>query len=168
MLKIVLTKAEKEGYTVGVKHRILPWYKKYQVKAHSWENFRFILNLVNGEQIYIPGFQATAVKVYANFWNHYKREELRRQSAPVIDRLQGATFVDRSAGKQREPLPENDIVKRDYDLKEVDYANENGEEPRTAPHDDGVSSEAKRRASERVRGILSGQDFPAFESTRSN
>lgn len=58
------------SYTIGIKRRFWPGYTRHTVKSHDWQNFRFILDLEDGGQIHIPGFQAGALKVYPDFWTH--------------------------------------------------------------------------------------------------
>lgn len=69
------------SYTVGIKRRFWPGYRLVQVTGHSWENFRFILNLTDGSQIVIPGFQAGGIKVYPDFKSHIAVLEDARRKA---------------------------------------------------------------------------------------
>lgn len=125
------------AYTIGIKRRFLPGYRKVQVKGHDWQNGRFILNLTDGSQLHIPGFQTPDVKVYPDFWTHLQFE--RASAAPVI--RQGATqrqFEERPA-----PAP-------------VAVQNEPVQQPLFDP----LTDEVKRRAAERVRSILASDASP--------
>lgn len=72
------------SYTVGIKRRFLPGYRKVQVTGHDWKDFRFILNLIDGSQESIPGFQLSSLKVYADFWTHLA--QLERSSPGIVPR----------------------------------------------------------------------------------
>lgn len=117
------------SYTVGIKRRFLPGYRKVQVTAHDWKDFRFILNLSDGSQESIPGFQLTCLKVYADFWTHLAQ----------IEQSKANTIVPRETPTMAEEIVEID-----------------GSEPVQEPlgQESPIIQEAKRRATERVRNIL--------------
>lgn len=164
MFKIVLVSDENPGYTVSVKRRFLPGYKKYRVTSHSWENFRFIFNLASGEQLIIPGFKATAVKVHRDFWD-YVASKNTRQNVPHGTFRQGATkeipettdegLIDTSGVKWDEKAFANVVA------KPVESKDEQKNEiiDNYQPKDNYVSPEVLKRASERVRGILQTEDI---------
>jgi hypothetical protein len=91
------------SYTVGIKRRFLPGFRKIAVLAHSWENFRFLLNLVDGSQLVIPGFRVDAIKVYADFNDHLnlRREEQRRAAAEAeLQALREKAEADRARNER--------------------------------------------------------------------
>lgn len=119
-------------YTVGLKRRWWFGYKEHQVKTHSWDGDKLLLDLVDGSQICVPGVRSVPVKVYPNFWIHL--HSLPRQEPQT---------VAVRAPKAPEPTPEP--------KSDPEYVD-------PTPYDH-VSPEVKRRAAERVRGILSEQGF---------
>jgi hypothetical protein len=66
-------------YTVGVRRRFLPVFKKYKVFRHDTETLaeggRLILQLADGSQLGIPGIARRVVKVYPD----YRAFEFRMQ-----------------------------------------------------------------------------------------
>jgi hypothetical protein len=120
------------SYTVGIKRRFFPGYRKVQVTAHDWNNFRFILNLTDGSQEIIPGFSSRGVKVYADFWTH-----LHMQQAKVVPRE-----------TPREPPAPVHV--------EPDETPPPGPPP-VVQEDDAITREVKRRAAERVRALQSSE-----------
>ena len=122
------------GYTVGLKRRFWPGSSKVKVTRHSWENFRFILDLADGSQELVPGFSCRGLKVYPDFWAYMAF--LKSQDRPA-----------------REPAP-LEIKKEFSGVTNQDVPRETqtvvAEEAR--PY---VSPEVMQRATLRVRGILS-------------
>lgn len=91
------------SYTIGIKK----WwgFEKYDVTRHSWENFRFIFDLADGSQLIVPGFKASGVKVFKNFWDHVGAQN-RAQAAVELAKIQEAV-----AHKERLELEEFKRVK---------------------------------------------------------
>lgn len=166
--RITFVKSVNPGYTVGIKRRFFPGYTKFRVKAHSWESNRFILNLVTGEQIQIPGFQAPALKVYSDFWEYNQKKSKPEPSRlpeslkyPVPAKVQGATVREDSQDEQAHLEAHQEFVRNvQKELPTVRIP----EEPVIEDH---VSAEARRRASERVRGILQSNEFQEQVGSRS-
>lgn len=120
------------SYTIGIKRRFGFGFKKYQVNGHDWQNFRFILDLIDGSQIYIPGFSAVALRVYPNFWTHIAQ---LKQRAAVED------------PKKAEPPAEAPIS--------VQAPEPQKKAPPSAQPED---PEVLRRAHERLRSIYAGSE----------
>ncbi len=78
------------SYTIGLKRRFIPGYRKIRVKGHEWQNGRFILNLEDGSQDHIPGFSIPYLKVYADFWAHLAQLE---RSRPAVKEPEPASEV---------------------------------------------------------------------------
>ena len=128
------------AYTVGIKK----WwgYEKISVTRHSWENFRFIFDLANGEQLHVPGFRASGVKVYADFWKHVELQNQRQ----ALEQLEAALAL--KARVEREELEEFKRTK----MLEAGLQG-SGMEKMKAPTQKGATA-----ALQRVRGILPGAD----------
>lgn len=122
-------------YTIGLKRRWLPGYRRYSVTKHDWQNFRFILNLADGSQEHIPGFSVSALKVYPDFWAHLAQLERPRVDAPV------------RAGATREPAPVS------VPVPEQDPPQEPEQTPPYREPPTALELEVHRRAAERVRDI---------------
>lgn len=123
------------SYTVGIKRRILPGYRRVSVTAHSWEQGRFILNLSDGSQEHVV---AAGLKVYPDFWTHLAQIE-RSNRAVHIERSGIVTErpVTRSVPRETQPEPPTAFEAESYEpVESVDM------------------QEVKRRAAERVRSIL--------------
>ncbi len=118
------------SYTIGVKRRLWFGYCKHEVNGHDWQNGRFILNLVDGSQIHIPGFQVPEIKVYPNFWTHLAHIE--RTARPRV------------AQQPAEELPRPEPVRHGA----------TAEQP--VEDEDPAMQEVLRRARERVRSISQG------------
>ncbi len=155
------------SYTVGVKRRFFPGFKKYVVKAHDWKDFRFLLNLENGEQVQIPGFRCPAFKVCADFWIHHAQGQERIRERQAVNTVEfrgvskpadGAARFDELINVPRGTIPENTIAHMVNQGPEVPGNQTNMVELGLAPQSQ-ISSEAQRRAANRVRSILSGEDF---------
>ena len=59
------------SYTVGVKRRFLPFYKKYSVVGHTNESLagstRLVLNMRGGSVIVIPEIHKKYVQIYPDY-----------------------------------------------------------------------------------------------------
>lgn len=117
-------------YTIGLKRRWLPGYRRYSVTKHDWQNFRFILNLADGSQEHIPGFSVSALKVYPDFWAHLAQLERPRVEEPA--RAGATRDPEPVRAPEPEPVPQREPAR----------------EPPTA-----LELEVQRRAAERVRSI---------------
>lgn len=136
------------AYTIGIKRRWIPGYRKVQVTGHDWQNWRFILNLSDGSQEHVPGFSLMTLKVYPDFWTHLQIE--RAKAPPREVQRQGATVA--AAPILEEPVQEQGFIP---DLPQ--------HEIRTAPppiEKSPLELEVERRAAERVRSIQAGINGP--------
>lgn len=58
------------AYTVGIKRRFLPGFRKYTVTYHDTdEHMRLHMQLTDGSQIVVPGLHRQALKVYPDYRN---------------------------------------------------------------------------------------------------
>lgn len=121
------------AYTIGIKRRFFPGYRKIRVNGHDWQNWRFILNLEDGSQEHIPGFTASALKVYADFWTHLQMTRAGAVRAGASAGPAPVVAVDVPApAPEPEAIPEETVPARD-------------ESP--------AMQEARRRATERIREL---------------
>jgi hypothetical protein len=124
------------AYTIGIKRRFGFGWRKVSVSAHDWREGRFILNLTDGSQEYIPGVAMGGLKVYADFWTHIAQ-------------------LERSKPARQAPLPAPVVEMQPPPREVVDVRREEPEESYVPePHE---LQEAKRRAAERVRNILASE-----------
>ncbi len=134
------------SYTVGVKRRFWFGFDEYNVNAHGFEGGRFILNLVDGSQIHVPTFHTPRLKVYANFWIHLAQEKAK---APVFEQprvsrpVQVEAPVEFAPPSQVEPQRVNESVQQ--------------APPPVAPWMRNHTSEAEKKAAQRVQEILDGE-----------
>lgn len=126
------------AYTVGIKRRWIPGYRKVTVTGHDWQNWRFILNLADGSQEHIPGFTVGALKVYADFWTHLAQVERSRPTPPPVPQF-------------RPVVPEPVVEARHEPVQSTVEVEEYQPPPR---NDSPEMQEVRRRAANRVRSIL--------------
>lgn len=146
------------AYTVGLKK----WwgYQKLSVNRHSWENFRFIFDLADGSQLIVPGFKASGVKVYSDFWKHVELTNRARaqQEADELDRARAVhdraelEEFKRMKSKGLDVVPTAAPVKAKTTEREFDQDSEEN-----YGH---IKPEVYQNAVQRVRGILQGADQP--------
>ncbi len=127
------------AYTIGIKRRWLPGYRKITVTGHEWQNWRFILNLTDGSQEHIPGFSTSVLKVYADFWTHLQIERAR-----VAPQRQGASAA---------PIPLSVPAPALEEVEAPIEAQESFPAPPPKPERSPLELEVERRAAERVRSI---------------
>lgn len=140
------------SYTVGIKRRYWFGYRKLRVTGHDWQNGRFLLNLEDGSQEHLPGFHLDGLRVYPDFWVHLKQLEHSRPAAPVV----AAPTIREPAPVRELPLEaqsEPPAVTRRQGIQLPDEFDETlrGHLP---PPETPDMTEARRRATERVRDIL--------------
>lgn len=66
------------AYTIGIKRRWLPGYRRLLVTGHAWQHGRFILDLNDGSQEHIVG---AGIRVYTDFWAHLAHV---KKSQPIV------------------------------------------------------------------------------------
>jgi hypothetical protein len=168
------------SYTIGIKRRFIPGYTKYRAVRHSWENFRFLVDLEDGSQLVIPGFRAEGLKVYPDFKTHIQDLESRKRLADFERAEQDRKYHEaiereRVAGLPRQAQPLVQHVEQQPWL---------GDRPTGIAHQPPVQAyqdkyqqtyqpsaeevEAKRRASEHVQRILGGDGPSAGLAPRSS
>lgn len=83
------------SYTVGVRRRFLPIFRKYVVTGHDTENMpsgaRLHLVLADGSQLAIPGIDRRVFKVYPDYRNAQLNLDKLRAS---VDRATIPQVVD--------------------------------------------------------------------------
>lgn len=57
------------SYTVGIKRRFLPLFKRYSVTGHDTDSGCLLLNLTDGSQLSVPGVTQKVIKVYPDYRN---------------------------------------------------------------------------------------------------
>lgn len=134
------------AYTIGIKRRFFPGYRKVRVTGHDWQNWRFILNLEDGSQEHIPGFAAPALKVYADFWTHL---QMTKTAAPRdVSREIALAHLAGRAGAQAGPVP---VVTTAPIETPAPVPSE--PEAETVRDESPAMQEARRRAAERIREL---------------
>lgn len=129
------------AYTVGIKRRWLPGYRKVLVSAHEVQQGWFIFNLADGSQERYPALSIPGLKVYNDFWTHLAQMQRTTMEAPrpaVVPR-ETQTVVEEA----REPAPR-------VEQPEIELQSRPGDSPEML--------EVKRRAAERVRDILASNE----------
>jgi hypothetical protein len=122
-------------YTVGVKRRFWFGYREFEVKAHTWQGDRLVLNLLDGSELHVPGVRSVPIKVYPNFWIH-----LHSLQAQI-------------------PVPAAQVVRPTVKPVQVAPQVVQEEQQDEPPLRDYVRPEVRNAAAERVRGILQSQEF---------
>lgn len=133
------------SYTVGIKRRFLPGFKAYKVKSHDWQNFRFVLELEEGGELHIPGFQAPSLKVYPDFWTHL--HNLRAQIPQRAPAPQPIQQVPQQQQQYQAPLPQ-------YQTTEPSQQIAQWQTTQPAPGSSDFERKALELAAQRVNSIL--------------
>lgn len=77
------------AYTIGIKRRFLPFYKRYSVYGHKTEvlagNVRLVMKLDDGSTLTVPEIAKRQLKVYPDYDNAIANQEKwkRGQASPV-------------------------------------------------------------------------------------
>jgi len=175
------------SYTIGIKRKLGPGFKKHTVNTHYYDQDRIFLELSNGGQLSYPGLHSLTIQVYPDIWEHNRllesrkaEEQAREQAIQIqanrvaLERLEhekklieaqqfeakrlAATQV---VAPRRDPQPTEPA--RGY-LPELDDPEpQNFADPLTPDVDtlgqSHVSEEVKQNAAARVRGILQSEEF---------
>lgn len=75
-------------YTVGLKRRFLPGFKKYWVRDHSTAGDSLVLVLADLTQIAIHGLAGRMIAVFPDYQDHARHVELAKVPVWVADMSQ--------------------------------------------------------------------------------
>jgi hypothetical protein len=131
------------SYTIGIKRKFWPGYRKVSVNGHDWQNGRFILNLVDGAQEHVPGYSVRVLKVFPDFWTHIAREK-----------RQGATVEPRPVPAQAKPVDDFELIRQQEPIREEPVR----QEPKRATMSP-MEQEIARRAQEKVDQLFSSGNY---------
>lgn len=90
------------AYTIGVKRRFLPGYRKFQCVHHSMDNDGLELHLVDGSAVFLSALVVRGYKVYPNY--RVAQEKIKRLAEQVSPKP-----------APRVPIHDEERVQRDFD-----------------------------------------------------
>jgi len=143
-------------YTLGIKRRFFPGFKKLRVRNHGWEGDRLIVNLEDGSQEQIPGFRVFSLKVYNDFHKHFEEIRLRQEARAAEEaKAEQAERLAAQAEARARQLAEEMIRQRDAQMYAAPQVNPVPQISEKEAFERNMQQEVMRRATKRVNDIFS-------------